>query len=271
MLGRLPIYSQSVERISMSKSIDTSIVWQTALSMEREAFDATTLRGHDSILFLKSLFLKEHGMTQNALETIERFTLCQDNSPLFNQWSFERSLLFYLNHQYESSLIAYKFFEENCKDSVYKMQSIYLKLLIFAQTKSNSETRTLFNQYCMNHEIPLIEANLFWNSNITNALSSKKAIWLSLLVPGLGQVYARDYIGGGQALLLKTLTALFIGGHLVAGYIFIPLITGIQLAMQFYRGDSRKAALTVLEYNQLQQQIFIKELTKFVIRTENKN
>jgi hypothetical protein len=59
MLGRLPIYSQSVERISMSKSIDTSIVWQTALSMEREAFDATTLRGHDSILFLKSLFLKE--------------------------------------------------------------------------------------------------------------------------------------------------------------------------------------------------------------------
>ncbi|HAJ80604.1 MAG TPA: hypothetical protein DCO75_12635 [Fibrobacteres bacterium] len=104
--------------------------------------------------------------------------------------------------------------------------------------------------------------------NICRHKSKKMPViaqWLSTFLPGLGQLYSRDYLNAANALAISLITGYMTINSLYNGYYQEAILTDITLLWRYYNGNRVKAyniAKTLLDNEDLAYQKKITDILK---------
>jgi len=98
--------------------------------------------------------------------------------------------------------------------------------------------------------------------------SPRLAKALSTFVPGLGQIYATDWVGGLNALALNAATGYLLVHDLVQKQIQDAVFNSIFLFQRFYSGNRQNAEDAAMRYNKALSQRMAAEVLKILERLE---
>ena len=111
--------------------------------------------------------------------------------------------------------------------------------------------------------------SVFINTSQIDIRSPQRARILSLIIPGLGQFYSKDYKNGINSLLLNSLTSYLIINSLVDKNYFDAIFIYYTPFERYYWGSSRNAELIAQNYNQNQNRKFATSVLKSITNLQN--
>jgi tetratricopeptide (TPR) repeat protein len=91
--------------------------------------------------------------------------------------------------------------------------------------------------------------SLLGKSGFGRTISPIAAKWMSTVLPGLGQVYARDLKNGYNALALSAATGYLTVYALLNGYYYEALLTDVTLFWRYYSGNRVRAMEAAERHN----------------------
>ncbi|TND08613.1 MAG: hypothetical protein FD123_2117 [Bacteroidetes bacterium] len=221
---------------------------EAALACEKILFLNADPAVRGEALLHKGRCLKAAGNYTEAVRNLKR----ADTLPLPD------SLQYFL--RYESALCAY--LSSNAAEAAFQLTQIRLMndsswrdscLLLQALVDLEQENWAAAKQhvirYAQFNHLVIDTTQLIGDEKELKLKSKTKARRLSIIVPGLGQVYAGKPIRGLTSFILVTGSLAYGAWTVLDGYYISGTATGLGLAARFYSGGVRYAGKLADEYN----------------------
>jgi tetratricopeptide (TPR) repeat protein len=91
--------------------------------------------------------------------------------------------------------------------------------------------------------------SLIMDNKARHRVSPVAAQWMSTVLPGLGQVYARDVRNGCNALAISVATGYLLVQSVMSGYFQEALLTDVTLFWRYYSGNRWRAVESAERFN----------------------
>ena len=185
----------------------------------------------------------------NAFSTIEKAYLSTDDDSTKDRIYIDKAIMLISTNEIQRSEIiltkisTFTKYEKIQKESFYWLGLGYLYSHKWADAKNNMKKYYGISYY------QYIDS-LFSNSDKLDIKSPKRARLFSLFVPGLGQIYSKDYKNGINSLILNSLTSyLFINSIIDKNYLDALIIYYTPFE-RYYKGSRSNAESIAKKYNQ---------------------
>ncbi|MCX7729414.1 MAG: hypothetical protein N2203_08085, partial [Bacteroidia bacterium] len=109
--------------------------------------------------------------------------------------------------------------------------------------------------------------SLYNTKNIPKLKNVRKAITLSTFIPGLGQMYSKNYSEGIIAFFTNTSIALLTITGIYYQYYFTSIIAGSSLLAKFYTGNISRAEYSAMKHNYFVSKKFNDNVKNYIINT----
>ena len=191
----------------------------------------------------------------NAFSVIEKAYLSTDVDSLKDRIYIDKAIMLISKEEIQRSEIIltkisnYTNYEKIKRESYYWLGLVHLYSYKWMESKKN------IKKYYGEPYYEYIDS-IFYNSDKLDIKSPKRARLLSLFIPGLGQIYSKDYKNGINSLILNSITSyLFLNSIMDKKYLD-TLIIYYTPFRRYYQGSRSNAELIANNYNQKISQQF---------------
>ncbi len=259
------VYTEHQQPDASSQDSAGGIARQSALAIEYQIYQAASVEQTNSLLFKKAVLLKAQQNFGEALVQLKRInTEAELPDSIRYKLLYEQALLSYLNQQYTQASYYLLQMHNELLDSNLIKQCLLLQCLCSIQNEEWEQMKVLAAQYLQQREA-IAE---FEKIKVPKHRSSKIAAVLSAIVPGLGNVYARNMRLGLLNLVSFSAVGLATAWHINEGYIAIPAISGLGLALRFYVGSIKTSRQSALDYNTKQMERYKQQLVRCLLNRQ---
>ncbi len=215
-----------------------------AVEYERLAFEEK--KDIASLLLKKAYCYKAIGDYREAFRTVDRISSVQNDS-LNEIVSYEKVILAALSEEWAKAEYGLLMWDLKIKKENTALEQVrFLSLISLGKI---NEAKTHLRQNFSKLGINSVEANQFFRKK-WKLKNPEKAYNLSLILPGLGQMYAGKFWKGAFSGTVQLGIIGFTGYHLYHGYFFTGGMTGAALFYTFYLGGARYARQLAEQYNE---------------------
>ncbi len=218
--------------------------FQAAIAYEKEAFFAPNSELQDQLILKRAYAYKALGNYTKAFNITSRISKKSDS--LYKVVLYERILLAYLSDEYQKAhneLLKWQVrYGENSEEI------LSLRFLTLVQIEKMEEAQEILNQYASELSINQEEVSSLLEAN-WQLKNPDKAYMLSLVLPGVGQMYAGHFFKGVFSGVVQTGLVIFTAWNVYHGYFFTGGMTGATLFYTFYLGGARYARNLTIQYN----------------------
>lgn len=223
---------------------------EATLEYERVYFHATDPGTRDLALLGKGDALKAVGDAADAADTYARIPLDGRTDSVIFRSGYNASLCYYLaGDQYgaEYQLLRMK---EHIRDTNLLHQSLFLEVIVFTEGQKWESAKVAFESYCKYRKLDANAYSLITSEEELDLKSERKALWLSLLLPGLGQCYAGKWGKGFSSLVLTGAAVSYGVISALNGLWITTFFTGFTYTLRFYSGGARYAMASIRTANE---------------------
>ncbi|MFY0605205.1 MAG: hypothetical protein JXR10_00725 [Cyclobacteriaceae bacterium] len=233
-----------------------------ALQYEEQAFFEKDLVNQSEWLLRKSYCYKALGQYENAISTLTRIRRTPNDS--LNQLvGYEIILANYLAGHYEASYQAV--LKQKLRSKELSKEILYLEALNLLALNRWQDAKELVQKHEALMVISSEEVELLFEGKMEPKKISK-AFNLSMLLPGVGQMYAGYF---GKGLFSGAVQAGLVGASvysLINGYFFTGTFSGVAFFYTFYFGGARYAKELAVKNNSKRS----KELSRKLLKAKKK-
>ena len=237
---------------------------QLALQTERRYFEATTAQQKATALLQKAQILKNENQFNAAFQNLKRSDTLVVNDSLFYRLRYETALCAYLSNNFNEA--EYQLLQINMlRDTAWRDSCLLLTVLVQLELEKWPESKAGIIRYARQKNIFIDTTDFFSTAKKLGLKSKTKAQRMSMIVPGLGQVYAGKPWRGITSFLL-------VGGSLtygvftfIDGYYISSVLTGTGMAWRFYTGGIRYSGQLVETHNDKRKRAYIDHTKKVLL------
>lgn len=227
---------------------------RAALEYERQSLNSTTVEQMARAMFSKSLAYKKDSLFLKAAQTLQRVPLEAQNKVSFY---YEKALCYYLAANFDKAQETINDMYENM-DSLSDFTSVLpLQVLVLNELNKYNEAKVKLQQM---QKLNIISSQ---KAACLNALYSKppklksqKIGHILSFVPGLGHIYAQEYLKGTFAFLLNASVLTFGVYQAVNGYYLTAYLAGASILSGTYFGSMKRSELLINRYNYIHTRQF---------------
>ena len=185
----------------------------------------------------------------NAFSTIEKAYLSIADDSLKDRIYIDKAIMLISKGEIQRSEIIltkiskYTNYEKIKRESYYWLGLGHLYSYKWMEAKNNIKKYfgVSYNQYI---------DSIFINSNKLDLKSPQRARLFSLIIPGLGQIYSKDYKNGINSLILNSLTSYLFFNSIIDKNYQNSLVIYYTPFERYYQGSRSNAELIAKNYNQ---------------------
>lgn len=226
---------------------------KAAILFEKQAFQSQSISIKKSALLNKSFCYKALGNFDLANSIIKRAIDLGKQDSLDYQLRYEAVLNNYLNHNplnviSEINLLKFYYPSKSTNDLDLKVMNVLAlnDLALWQKAKKI----LLDNNKQLNVSSEKIES-LYFDANDVKLKKTNKAYAISLLLPGMGQIYTGHFFKGLLSLSLQTAAMTYGIYGIKNGYYFTAALPGVALFNSFYMGGADYSKALVIERNKI--------------------
>ncbi|MEQ9307255.1 MAG: hypothetical protein RJQ14_25295 [Marinoscillum sp.] len=240
--------------------------FRAALAYEKEYFFSTNSELRDEILLKKAYAYKALGEYSKAFDVTSRIRIGYDS--VHRLVLYERILLAYLAKEYQKSYN--ELLKWQVKYGADTEMILPLRFLTYVQVNKLEDAMILMEKYATELSLNEDDVEGFLERK-WKIKDPERAYNLSLVLPGVGQMYAGHFFKGVFSGLTQTGLVAFTAWSLYTGYFYSGGMTGAALFSTFYLGGARYAKTLTIEHNkQVRSKISNKFLTLITKKEEAK-
>ncbi|HEY8402061.1 MAG TPA: hypothetical protein VIK89_12405 [Cytophagaceae bacterium] len=187
---------------------------------------------------LKKIYCqKQQGNYSEAKQTAERLNFFSGSPEVQNQLRYEAAVVNYLASDYSLAYNHILHAKNQLKDSSLLEQLLFIEILVLNDLLEWEKAREVFREYqkLRGGELEVVD-ELYGFLKKGKLKSKKKAEWLSVFVPGSGQVYA-GYFAQGIISFVLVFTPVGLGLlYMSKGYYITGILSGLMVGQMFYFG-----------------------------------
>jgi len=205
---------------------------------------------------------------QNAFSTLEKAYLSTDDDSLKDRIYIDKAILLISKGEIQRSEIILTKISTFTKYEQIKRESYYWLGLGHLYSYKWSAAKNNMKKYygaSYNHYLD----SIFINSNKLDIKSPQRARLFSLFIPGLGQIYSKDYKNGMNSLILNSLTSYFLFNSIIDKKYWDALIIYYTPFERYYWGSSRNAELIANNYNQKISKQFAESVFNSILKIQD--
>jgi TM2 domain-containing membrane protein YozV len=239
-----------------------------ALEYERVWFFTSHTTIRDRALIKKGLSQKAMGKYSEAALTFSRIPADGRTDSVNFITHYETSLCAFLAGDLfnaESRLFRMK---EYVKDTHLLKQALFLEVIVFTEGEKWEDAFQSYLKYCRHRAADTSLFHVIRSENELHLKKERKALFLSLLLPGLGQTYAGKPGRGISSLLLTGAAVTYGVLSATQGLWLTTLFTGFTYTLRFYSGGTRYAMKLVHAKNDKIKREYKNALRDHVLRME---
>jgi len=205
---------------------------------------------------------------QNVFSTLEKAYLSTDDDSLKDRIYIDKAILLISKGEIQRSEIILTKISTFTKYEQIKRESYYWLGLGHLYSYKWSAAKNNMKKYygaSYNHYLD----SIFINSNKLDIKSPQRARLFSLFIPGLGQIYSKDYKNGMNSLILNSLTSYFLFNSIIDKKYWDALIIYYTPFERYYWGSSRNAELIANNYNQKISKQFAESVFNSILKIQD--
>jgi hypothetical protein len=210
--------------------------------MEYDIFLSENNRARDSLIIVKSEYLKQHQQFESAYNELNRLSALNAQHPKI---LYKKALNQFLLSDYEQAYNHMSMIHDSIKSQNHQYR--YIWYLILAETYHFKKLKTLLlndsSFQSISDEIKNIPTTYDYKS-------PKKARKMSKFLPGLGLFYSGNITKGVIALGLPLACGYFGYTQIISNYYASTLAFSIYPMLKFYKGGQRLAYSETKKYNE---------------------
>lgn len=226
---------------------------KAAILYEKQAFESQSISIKKSALLNKSFCYKALGNFNRSNSIIKRAIDLGKHDSLDYQMRYEAVLNNYLNHNplnVISEINLLKFYYPSRSTNSPKLKLMHVLALNDLALWQKAKNILLENNNQLNISSEEIES-LYSDTNDIKLKKTNRAYGISLLLPGMGQVYAGHLFKGLFSLSLQTVAMTYGIYGMINGYYFTAAVPGVALFNSFYMGGADYSKTLVIEKNKI--------------------
>lgn len=237
------------------------------IECERVLFHSNSPREQKQALSIKGKALKNQHQFSKAAETFQQIRITSSKDTLFNEKFYEEALCNYLAGNFENTINIIQQFEFLSNNKISTSDIILIKILSLNSLFKFEESKELLLKYLnftnSNDKIIATVNNLYKKRNIPKKKNPELAKNMSMIIPGLGHIYADRWIEGGISLALNAGALAFGIYHIYYGYYFTGYVVGFSLLHKFHSGGMKRSYILVETKNKKNIANFNKQFLSF--------
>ena len=204
---------------------------------------------------------------KNAFETIEMAYLASDDSTKDRIYIDKALMLISIGELQKSEIILTKISTFTKYDKIKRESYYWLGLGNLYSYKWSAAKNNMKKYYGEPHRQYI--DSIFSDADKLDFKSPKRARILSLFVPGLGQIYSKDYKNGFNSLIINSITSYFLLNSIINKNYFESLIIYFTAFERYYQGSRSNAELIANNYNQKISKQFSESLSNSILKIQN--
>lgn len=216
---------------------------------------------------------------EKAVNTLSRVSYYHLNDSLDYLIRYEAALNYYLLGNFTEANAQLEQIKLHVKDTTLLNQSLILQIFIDNQLHTFDKAKQDILHYLSTIELDSIEyidaiseANILYSKKKLPKLKNEKtAQWLSVFIPGSGQIYAGYPLEGSINLLLHLATLAFAAEEFYNGFYITAYLGGLGLFQKFYFGSFKRAAYLANKHNYEKTQDFCMSVKTTLFNYTTKN
>jgi len=243
--------------------------------LEYERIIFSTKNNEEKILckLKKANCYKQLGEFEKAQKTLENLNLKNLDDSLKIKIFYEIALCSYLNGDFknaENQFLQMNFF---IKDKKVLEKYYILQILNYNQLGKWKKAKEIFLLYAnekINKEFLISNINeIYDEKNFPKIKSTKRAYYLSMFIPGSGQIYA-GYFKEGILSFIFHISSISLGiWEITLKNYFTSYVLGAGLLQKFYFGNLRRAEYLTEKHNYLKLKKFNENLKILIFKMKN--
>ncbi|GAF05901.1 hypothetical protein [Saccharicrinis fermentans] len=218
---------------------------ECVIECERVLFYSGSPEDQKNALFIKGLSLKQQLDFNKAADTFNQIRITSSESTFFNEKFYEQSLCNYLAGDFENALTNINQYEYLSHGDTIPNEILLVKILslnsLFHFEDAKNATLALITNNNLNSELINSTENLFRRKNCPRKKNPEKAKNLSMIVPGLGHIYAGRWVEGGISFVLNAGALSFGLYNIYIEYYFTGYVIGFTLLNKFHSGGMKRS------------------------------
>lgn len=219
-------------------------------------------------------FYKKSHQYSEAIYLLKSINVANQNDSVKYTIKYQSALNYYLMNELDFAKSEILNLYYLVKDTTLHYKAYPLSALIFNELYEWPEAKKLllkYNSFLFRNNLHNLDTyqdsiNILYNpQSLPQLKKTKKAILLSTFIPGLGQVYSKNYLEGTlsfiscSSIILLTLTGIYYQ------YYFTSIISGSSLWAKFYTGNISRAEFLSNQYNYLISKEYNRKLKEFIV------
>ena len=204
----------------------------------------------------------------NAFSTIEKAYLSTNDDSLKDRIYIDKAILLISKGKIQRSEIILTKISKYTNYEKIKRESYYWLGLGHLYSCKWMEAKNIMKKYYGESYNQYLDS-IFINSNKLDLKSPQRARLFSLFIPGLGQIYSKDYKNGMNSLILNSLTSYFLFNSIIDKKYLDALIIYYTPFERYYWGSSRNAELIANNYNQKISKQFAESVFNSILKIQD--
>jgi len=205
---------------------------------------------------------------ENAFSTLEKAYLSTDDDSLKDRIYIDKAImLISIGELQKSEIILTKIATFTKYDKIKRESYYWLGLGNLYSYKWSAAKNNMKKYYGESHR-QYIDST-FSDADKLDFKSPKRARILSLFVPGLGQIYAKDYKNGFNSLIINSITSYFLLNSIIDNNYFEILIIYFTAFERYYQGSRSNAELIANNYNQNISKQFAESVFNSILKIQD--
>ncbi len=181
------------------------------------------------------------GKIETALEYYDHSYFAQTSDSIKKELIFKKSACFIRSHNYKFALMELLSMDTGNDSRIEQKKNFYLGMTWFGM-EDYKKSETLFENAVLGYDKKLKIRNIFADPRRFQRPNPKTASWLSIFIPGSGQIYSGEVVSGINSLLL-TGSFLALGFYLASvTTVFDAMLTALPWFQRYYQGGFQRAA-----------------------------
>lgn len=209
------------------------------VEFERMVFAAAHPREAQFALLRKSQCFKAQGDFANAYQTLQRIAEDENNTQLKAAITYEKAFAAFLNNKSDVALGHLQEWQYYFPDTTVQILKV-IEILSLNDLHRWSEAQEKFSAYAKTFQ-PILDSSIYEEMLNYKPRHPAKAELLSMLLPGLGQMYAGSFLRGLTSTAVNGSFVLFAIYNFTNGFILSGAFTGVALFYIFYTGGASYA------------------------------
>lgn len=241
---------------------------ESALEFERVWFHAALPALRDAALIGKGDALKAAGYFPDAALTYSRVPADGRSDSVIYLTHYGAALCAYLAGDISMAAIKLARMREYLRDSSWRDRSLFLEVIILSESENWEECYNAFSRYCKLRNKDSAAFHVIRSDAELRLKSEKKALFLSLFLPGAGQWYAGKPGRGFSSFILSGAAVAYGVISAFESLWITAFFTGFTYTLRFYSGGARYAMQCVRAYNEGVKRQYKNSLRDTVLKLE---